>query len=148
MAFLIDENGFNGRVNEQSCYGETPLMNCCAFAKPVSRQIETIKLLLSRGAAVDAVDRNDRDAAAYAAYGQNTEAAALVRAVRAAGGWRAYLIEPRLGLFVLKALAAKPRPATAVPGRLHAGLFTLPDAVFRIVTQYWQSDRDPRRLRP
>ena len=105
------------------------------------------KLLLSRGASLDARDKNDRDPETYARE-ESHMTVALLADVRRAGGWKRYVAEPRAELLALRRdlplLRERGRagPSTV---RAHERLFlntSLPDDVFAHVLSFWRSARD------
>jgi len=125
-----------------------------------------IRLLLSRGANLDARDNDGRDAEAVARYREKEWAVALLAEIRLAGGWHSYLRVPRKRLLALRVLCERgrastddallrrlfPRPAPAAaddageePSLLASatqGARELPKEVFWLVFKFWQSDRD------
>jgi len=127
-----------------------------------------IRLLLSRGANLDARDDNGRDAEAWARHYNHTEAAALLADVRLAGGWRSYVRVPRKRLLVLRVLCERSRASTEdgllrrlfpwqPPVQEKQGPTTraarrartpqaapLPKEVFWLILKFWRSDRDSR----
>ncbi|KAH8095014.1 hypothetical protein JL720_2283 [Aureococcus anophagefferens] len=101
------------------------------------------KLLLSRGASLDARDNADNIPEAYAP----TTTADFLAAVRAAGGWLPYINAPRKELLALRqrlpALRARGRAAPSSSVRAHERLFLdAPGDVFGHVLAFWRSDRD------
>ena len=117
------------------------------------------KLLLSRGASLDARNDYGEDPEASARRYDRTATADVLAAVRAAGGWPAYARAPRVQLLMLRILSEQGR-AVAPPGLL-ARLFpheterraslrsarntaSIPKEVFCHIVQFWRSDRDPR----
>ena len=117
------------------------------------------KLLVSRGASLDARTKNYGDAEAEARSLSHTATADFLAAVRAAGGWAAYARAPRVQLLMLRILCEQGR-AVAPPGLL-ARLFpheterraslrsarhapALPKELFWHIAQFWRSDRDSR----
>ena len=110
------------------------------------------KLLLSRGASLDASTRDGRDAEAEARSAGHTATADLLAEVRAAGGWHLYVAAQRKpyidALLALRqrlpALRDRGRAASASSVRAHERLFLeTPDGVFGHVLTFWQTDRDP-----
>ena len=102
------------------------------------------KLLLSRGASLDARTKSGRDPEARARYlGANTTTADFLAAVRAAGGWRPHVAaqrKPYIDALVAlrRELPAARRTAPTVPA--HARLFLeIPDDVFFRVLDYWRT---------
>ena len=102
------------------------------------------KLLLSRGASLDARTKSGRDPEARARYlGANTTTADFLAAVRAAGGWRPHVAaqrKPYIDALVAlrRELPAARRIAPTVPA--HARLFLeAPDDVFLRVLEYWRT---------
>ena len=118
------------------------------------------KLLLSRGASLDARNDYGEDPEASARrYGGRPAVVDVLAAVRAAGGWPAYARAPRVQLLMLRILSEQGR-AVAPPGLL-ARLFpheterraslrsarntaSIPKEVFCHIVQFWRSDRDSR----
>ena len=105
------------------------------------------KLLLSRGASLDARDTYGRDPEAHARFRGNTATVDLLAAVRAAGGWLPYVNAPRKELLALRqrlpALRDRGRAAPSSSVRAHERLFLeTPDDVFTSVLAFWRSDRD------
>ena len=105
------------------------------------------KLLLSRGASIDARDKNNRDPETYARE-ESYMTVALLADVRRAGGWKRYVAAPRAELLALRRdlplLRERGRagPSTV---RAHERLFlntSLPDDVFAHVLSFWRSARD------
>ena len=109
---------------------------------------KTCKLLLSRGATLDARNFCGRDAEAAARLSGFTTLADLLAAVRAAGGWVPYIDAPRKELLALRqrlpALRERGRAAPSSSVRAHERLFldTPDDDVFSHVLAFWRSDRD------
>ena len=102
------------------------------------------KLLLSRGASLDARTKSGRDPEAHARHlGANTTTADFLAAVRAAGGWRPHVAaqrKPYIDALVAlrRELPAARRTAPTVPA--HARLFLeIPDDVFFRVLDYWRT---------
>ena len=111
------------------------------------------KLLLSRGASLDARDNLGRTPSG------KTTAAHLLAAVRAAGSLRAYAAAPRVQLLVLRILCEKGRASSRgavlarlfpceserrAPLRIHSryARAALPKELFWHIVQFWRSDRD------
>ena len=113
------------------------------------------RLLVSRGASLDVIDDKGRSPEEYARLLGSRENADFLAAVRAAGGWRNYLREPRINLLMLRLLCQDGR-AAAPAGTVLERLFpsrsaarkrrvartTLPKEVFWLVASFWRSDRD------
>ena len=101
------------------------------------------KLLLSRGASLDARTKSGRDPEARARYlGANTTTADFLAAVRAAGGWRPHVAAQRKpyidALVALRRELPMRRIAPTVPA--HARLFLeTPDDIFLRVLEYWRT---------
>ena len=105
------------------------------------------RLLLSRGASLDARNIFGRDPEASARYCGLTTLADFLAAVRAAGGWLPWLNAPRKELLALRqrlpALRERGRAAPSSSVRAHERLFLeAPDDVFTSVLAFWRSDRD------
>ena len=124
-------------------------------------QTNMCQLLLSRGASLDVRDNNGDDAEAHARRYGLTASADFLAAVRAAGGWRKYIREPRINLLMLRLLcqdgrAAAPagtvlerlfpsparRSSRSAARRRRVARTTLPKEVFWHVATFWRSDRD------
>jgi hypothetical protein len=124
---------------------------------------EMIRLLLHHGADFDARDNNGTTAEAHARMHTRPEAAALLAAVRRAGGWRPYVGYPRFRLLMLRIVAEQGRAETkdALLRRLFpagppapvgtkrpretyraqkGGL--IPRGIFMHIVGYWRSSRD------
>ena len=125
-------------------------------------RIDMCKLLLSRGASLDVRANDGEDPEAFARRCGRTALADFLAAVRAAGGWAAYVAAPRVQLLMLRILCEQGR-AVAPPGLLarlsgfpcdterRASLRSarnapaaLPKEVFWHIAQFWRSDRDSR----
>ena len=118
-----------------------------------------LRLLLSHGASLDARDSEGRDAKATAVRAarrpdnplspfKRRAAARLLADVRRAGGWRAYVLEPRVRLLVLGKLVESGRaePSTTFLARVFSAgpRAALPDKyILWKVLQYWRCERDP-----
>ena len=110
------------------------LLNCKMF-----------KLLLSRGASLDARNEYGRDPEASARDCDNPTAAALFADVRAAGGWSAYVAAPRNQLLALRRELPTRFRTAPCRERAQARLFLdprIPDDVFKHVLTFWRSARD------
>ena len=147
------------RVNARDDYGMTPLLHAAWDA-----DCDILRLLLSRGASLDARDEEGYDAEGNARRVASFTAARLLADVRAAGGWRAYVRAPRVALAELRAccalnLASAPRedvflqrlffiPNTTRTRHQKTAKRTfataLPKEVFWHVLQFWRCDRDAR----
>ena len=119
-------------------YGYTPLEVCLFFDRPAIARV-----LLSRGADVDAVDLSRPQSMPMRCY-------QLLRAMRAAGSWRAYVDLPRQELLAFRRrlldfrrlLFRRAFPPTP---SLHERLFfEVPEDVFRHVFTFWRGPRDLR----
>ena len=116
------------------------------------------KLLLSRGASLDARNDYGEDPEASARrYGGRPAVVDVLAAVRAAGGWAAYVAAPRVQLLMLRILCEQGR---AVAPTDLARLFpceterraslrsarnasaALPKELFWHIFKFWRSDRD------
>ena len=105
------------------------------------------RLLVSRGASLDARDNVDLDPEGLARYFYNFTTADFLAAVRAAGGWLPWLNAPRAELLALRrrlpALRERGRAAPSSSVRAHERLFLdTPDDVFTSILSFWRSDRD------
>ena len=100
------------------------------------------KLLVSRGASLDAIAR-EGNAEAYSRFHNQPTTADFLAAVRAAGGWRPHVAaqrKPYIDALVAlrRELPAARRSAPTVPA--HARLFLeIPDDVFFRVLDYWRT---------
>ncbi|KAH8056523.1 hypothetical protein JL722_7359 [Aureococcus anophagefferens] len=110
--------------------------------------METLKLLLSRGASVEASFVHEGHAGNVEAFTRrrgNEDAADLLAAVGTAGGWAAYVSAPRIELLEfrrrLPTLRREPPSAPAPLERLFADP-KVPDDVFTHVFSFWRSSRD------
>ena len=115
------------------------------------------KLLLSRGASLDARNNYGEDPEARARVLNRTATADVLAAVRAAGGWPAYVAAPRVQLLMFRILCEQGR---AVAPTDLARLFpceterraslrsarnastALPKELFWHIVKFWRSDRD------
>ena len=107
--------------------------------------IRMCKLLLSRGASLDAHDSKGRDPEAYARVLNRSNNAALFADVRAAGGWSAYVAAPRNQLLALRRELPTRFRTAPCRERAQARLFLdprIPDDVFKHVLTFWRSARD------
>ena len=119
--------------------------------------IDMCKLLLSRGASLDVRDNDGEDPEAFARRCGRTATVDVLAAVRAAGGWAAYVAAPRVQLLMLRILCEQGR--AVAPAGLLARLFpceterraslrsvrhapALPKELFWHIVQFWRSDRD------
>ncbi|KAH8072905.1 hypothetical protein JL720_10992 [Aureococcus anophagefferens] len=107
------------------------------------------KLLLSRGASLDARNNDGDDPEARARAYDHTTTADFLAAVRAAGGWLPYVNAPRKELLALRrrlpALRERGRAAPSSSVRAHERLFLrkdVPDDIFSLVLTFWHSARD------
>ena len=119
------------------------------------------RLLVSRGASLDVLDQSGRSPEEFARSRDSRENADFLAAVRAAGGWRKYIREPRINLLMLRLLcqdgrAAAPagtvlerlfpsparRSSRSAARRRRVARTTLPKEVFWHVATFWRSDRD------
>jgi ankyrin repeat protein len=131
------------RVDDRSRTGRTALHVAAA-----NNRFKMCKLLLSRGASLDALSTKGRDPEALARNCVNTTVADFLAAVRAAGGWAAYVAARRADRAELldfrRALPTLRRFGPCAE-RAQARLFLdakVPDDVFVLVLQFWRSDRD------
>ena len=117
------------------------------------------KLLLSRGASLDARNDYGEDPEASARrYGGRPAVVDVLAAVRAAGGWAAYVAAPRVQLLMLRILCEQGRAVAPTDlARLFASVTerrasrsarnapaALPKELFWHIVQFWRSDRDSR----
>ena len=131
------------RVDDCDQSGLTALHFAAAHNHPTM-----CKLLLSRGASLDARNHDGRDPEAWAQRCGSTTTAAFLAAIRAAGGWLPWLEAPRKELLALRqrlpALRDRGRAAPSTD-RTYERLFLdprVPDDVFAHVLAYWRSARD------
>ena len=142
LAILLDAGA---RVEDGDDCGWTALHKAASWDL-----VDMCKLLLSRGASLDA--RNtyyDQDAEDIAEEFCKHTTRNLLAAVRAAGGWAAYVHAPRAALLALRrelpSLRDHGRAAPSSSVRAHERLFLdTPDDVFTSVLAFWRSDRDSR----
>ena len=144
-AQLLDAGAF---VNTPNSLGRPPLFYATAYGN-----METLKLLLSRGASVEASFVCEGVAGDFEAYARrcgNEDAADLLADV-GAGGWAAYVSAPRIELLefrrLLPTLRREPPSAPAPLERLFADP-KVPEDAFTHVFSFWRSERDysPDRL--
>ena len=152
VLLLLDAGG---RINAPGGRGEgITILHYCA-TNGLSRMS---KLLMSRGASLDALTESGQDPEARARHFASMQAADfqggsvtanLLAEVRAAGGWRPYVDAPRAELLALRrelpSLRERGRasPSSSVP--LHETLFLradVPDDVFSHVLAFWRTPRD------
>ena len=144
------------RVDDRNGGGSTAL-HWAAY----SGHIDICKLLLSRGASLN-VRNDDGDDPEACARGWGpglTATADVLAAVRAAGGWPAYVAAPRVQLLMLRILCEQGRAVAPTDlARLFASvterraslrsarnaLAALPKELFWHIAQFWRSDRDSR----
>ena len=144
----------SARVDDRNRYGNTALHFAAAKG-----HTNMCKLLLSRGASLDARRYDGDDPEAYARRCGRTATADLLAAVRAAGGWAAYVAAPRVQLLMLRILCEQGRAVAPTDlARLFASVTerraslrsarkapaALPKEVFWHIVQFWRSDRDSR----
>ena len=146
VLLLLDAGG---RVNARGAdpiHGQgMTILHFCA-AKGLKRMC---KVLMSRGASLDALTDIGQDPEARARQLGSVSAADLLAEVRAAGGWRPYVDAPRAELLALRrelpSLRERGRasPSSSVPW--HEKLFLradIPDDVFLHVLAFWRTPRD------
>ena len=145
-ALLLDAGAL---VNTPSRGGRPPLLYAA-----VNGNIETLKLLMSRGASVEehfVYSLLDGSAETHARRRGQEHAADLLAEIRAAGGWAAYVTAPRIELLefrrLLPTLRREPPSAPAPLERLFADS-NVPEDVVTHVFSFWRSERDycPDRL--
>ena len=108
------------------------------------------KLLLKRGASLDSKYRHAQTPEEYARFwrqslksGRGAYAADLLAAVRAAGGWSAYVAQPRAALLAFRRDLPTLRRLGPPSVRAHEWLFAeAPADVCTHALAFWQSDRD------
>ena len=136
-ALLLDAGAF---VNTLNRGGRPPLCYAATYGN-----METLKLLLSRGASVEASFVCGGNAETAARRRGNEDAADLLADVGTAGGWAAYVSAPRIELLEfrrrLPTLRREPPSAPAPLERLFADP-KVPDDVFTHVFSFWRSSRD------
>lgn len=143
---------------------ETPLMLAASTGYTTP---DVLKVLLRYGADINAIASQGRTAEdrthwlldqdeIWRARGLNVhhfrtpgvaeDNLALLREVRAAGGWKRYVAEPRKHLLVLRKLAerGRARPPRGRQAKAPTGLFgrDLPDVLFWKVLSFWKTPRD------
>ena len=104
------------------------------------------KLLVSRGASLDAIAR-EGNAEAYSRFHNQPTTADFLAAVRAAGGWAGYVDAPRKELLALRrqlpSLRERGRAAPSSSVSVHERLFVeVPDDVFVHAVSFWRGPRD------
>ena len=136
-ALLLDAGAL---VNTPSHSGIPPLLYAAVWGN-----LETLKLLLSRGASVEArfvYSGLDGNAETNARRLGQDHAADLLAEVRAAGGWAAYVSAPRIELLefrrLLPTLRREPPSAPAPLERLFADP-KVPEDAFTHVFSFWRS---------
>ena len=129
------------RVDARDHYSRTALHLAASGGRR-----EMCKLLVSRGASLDARSRYGIDAEAFSRFHDQPTTADFLAAVRAAGGWAAYVQAPRTQLLALRReLPALRESGRASPSsvRLHERLFVeIPEDVFIHAFQFWRGERD------
>ena len=142
------------RVDDRDSGGSTALHWAAARG-----HTKMCRLLLSRRASLDVRNIHGRDPEASARLRDRTATADLLAAVRAAGGWAAYVAAPRVQLLVLRILCEKGRASSRgavlarlfpceserrAPLRIHSryARAALPKELFWHIVQFWRSDRD------
>jgi ankyrin len=114
-----------------------------AASNPLS--VKMCKLLLSRGASLDARTNSGLDPETLARMYNQPENADFLADVRAAGGWSAYVAAPRNQLLALRRELPARRRTGPCRARAQAQLFLdsrIPDDVFMHVLTFWRSARD------
>lgn len=100
------------------------------------------KLLLKRGASLDSKNRHGNTPEEDARL-MGLDAADLLAAVRAAGGWNAYVAQPRAALLAFRRDLPTLRRLGPSSVRAHEWLFAeAPADVCTHALAFWQSDRD------
>ena len=113
-----------------------------------NNRFKMCKLLLSRGASLDARNVSGRDPEANARDNSHTTLADFLAAVRAAGGWTAHVAARRADraeLLAFRRALPTLRRSGPCAERVQARLFLdakVPDDVFVLVLQFWRSNRD------
>ena len=130
------------RVDARDHYSRTALHLAASGGRR-----EMCKLLVSRGASLDARGARDGiDAEDHARACNQPTTADFLAAVRAAGGWAAYVQVPRTQLLALRReLPALRESGRASPSsvRLHERLFVeIPEDVFIHAFKFWRGERD------
>jgi len=151
---LLDAGAHVDERNRSPRGGNHTALHRAAAGSPYA--VKMCKLLLSRGASLDARNDDGQDPEAFARYhGQDHEArvragrqlnnAAFLADVRAAGGWSAYVAAPRNQLLALRHELPARRRTGPCRARAQARLFLdakIPDDVFMHVLTFWRSARD------
>ena len=139
-ALLLDAGAF---VNTLNRGGRPPLCYAATYGN-----METLKLLLSRGASVEASFVHEGHAGNVEAFARrrgNEDAADLLADVGTAGGWAAYVSAPRIELLEfrrrLPTLRREPPSAPAPLERLFADP-KVPEDAFTHAFSFWRSERD------
>jgi ankyrin len=136
VAILLDAGE---QIESLDGVGHTPLL--CAADQNLCNMC---KLLLKRGASLDSKDRTGKTPEEYARLvGKSQDAADLLAAVRAAGGWDAYVAQPRAALLAFRRDLPTLRRLGPSSVRAHEWLFAeAPADVCTHALAFWQSDRD------
>ena len=116
----------------------TPLMIAAG-----SGHYDLTAMLLARGADLDARTDQTPNADACAQKNNHVAVVALLKRIRRAGDWDAYVRFPRKRLLALRVLCERGRASTddALLARVFAA--GLPREVFWHVLKFWHGDRDP-----
>ena len=159
---LLIDLGADVDAVDEHCNNLTPLMHAVLDDDHV-RSMARMRILLHRGADVNANATNDRDAEYFARRMNRDELADVLARVKAAGSWPRYVRAPRVALARLRLLCARgrARPPTARRDPILARLFAapppassnkrlasrqvhrpLPNEIFWLVLSFWRTDRD------
>ena len=140
-AVVLLDAGAN--INARDCRADTALH--CAACDGHLFDARMCKLLVSRGASLDARSDSGRDPEALARLFNRSNNAAFLADVRAAGSWSAYVAAPRNQLLGLRRELPTRFRAGPCRARAQARLFLdprIPDDVFMYVLQFWRCARD------
>ena len=152
---LLDAGANINAINDDGC---TPLMRVAQRSDidATGTSHDIVRFLVRRGADLDFIDNNGRDAMMLA----HGESRGFLTDVMAAGSWKAYLRAPRIELVRLRSLCARGRARPPSSNAVLQSLFgtpgssarstraakrtsnPLPNEVFWHVLTYWCTRRD------
>ena len=159
---LLIDLGADVDAVDENFSNMTPLMFAVLDDSPECASALT-RVLLHRGADVNAMATHGRDAEVFARSTGNIGLADFLARVKAAGSWPRYVRAPRVALVRLRLLCARgrARPPTARHDPVLARLFAapppapsnkrlasrqvhrpLPNEIFWLVLSFWRTDRD------